>query len=125
MVTTARGKKAPVASKEETGASLTPVSFKPVSLKDKDKLQLRRRERDSKFRQLKEALDSAAVGDGFLIAPDQENVDQFRTTLYSYMRRFNLLVSCKMTADGQVYVEKKDIADKRDVAPRKNSKKAS
>jgi len=122
MVKTATGRKAPKEADNDS-AALTPVTFAAVSGKDKAKLQLRRRERDSKFKALKDALDKAAIGDGFLIAPDQENIDQFRTTLYSYMRRFNLLVSCKMTADGQVYVEKKDIADKRDVAPRK--KKAS
>jgi hypothetical protein len=116
MVKTATGRKAP---KEEAAASVTAVAFKPAN---KDKIQLRRRERDSKFKALKDALESAKIGDGFTITPDQENADQFRTTLYSYMRRFNILVSCKMTTDGQVYVEKKNIEDKREVAPRAKRK---
>ena len=112
-------KTTPTDAKSEGG--LVPVKFEQV---DADDVEVRRRNRSSRFTALKDALAGAKVGASFAIPVEgdtEEEQAQFRTTLYAYMSRFKLLVSCKMTTDGRVLVTKKDPSTKRIVTRKKKA----
>lgn len=115
--TAPRSKPAPAPAGDEP--SVKNIAFAPV---DADDVELLGRNRASKFGALKDALEKAKVGASFLTeaeGDDDKAKAQYRITLYSYMGRFNLLVSCKPTKDGKILVTKRDPATKRVVAPRK------
>lgn len=109
------------AASEADSPDLKSVKFAPV---EADDVELAGRHRSSKFGELKNALEEADVGDSFLTdseGDDDKGRAQYRITLYAYMGRFGILVSCRPTKDGRILVTKRDPKTKRIVTRKRKA----
>lgn len=121
MATKTATRSKPAAAPAGTESNVKSIAFAPI---DAEEVELAGRNRSSKFGAMKEALAKAKVGDSFVTDAEGEDDDQraqYRITLYAYMNRFGILVSCKPTKDGRILVTKRDPSTKRKVERKKRA----